>query len=292
MTKNQLVAILGVILLSACGPSPWERAQQANTIEAYRSFVAEHNDSEYAAAARKRIEELSWTAVMAAPTIEGYDGFLKAYPSSPNATAARAALVALQWTRAESANTFDAYADFARTVASPEQTARARAVVKSLGLNAPKSPPGTVQLEGVFAGNMTKYISAIDVAYNGMIAGYPARIHYSVNVGKDGKGQQEYFVFNNSGTALAMSAPAEIHGTVELSNEGKPLTFELSRIVQSPAAEFAGSFLVARKPPKLWSDVAGLTLFKTSHNDSGEQLAAGEAVLFEIQPDFTLLYVP
>jgi hypothetical protein len=292
MTKQQVIAILGVILLSACGPSPWERAQQTNTIEAYKSFVAEHTDSEFAVAANRRIEELSWTAVLAAPTIDGYDGFLKAYPNSPNATAAHAALVDLRWARAESANTIDAYADFARTVASPEQTARARAAVKSLGRNAPKSSPGNVRLEGVFADNMTKYIAAIAVAYNGMIAGYPAKIHYSVRVAKDGKGQQEYFVFNNSGTALSMPAPAEIHGTVELSYQGKPLTFELSRIVQSPAAEFAGSFLVARKPPMLWSDVGGLTLFKTSHNGSGEQLAAGEAVLFEIQSDFTLLYVP
>jgi hypothetical protein len=292
MIKKQIVALLSAAVLSACGPSPWESAKKADSIETYQSFVAAHADSEFAAAARKRIEELSWAAVTATPTIDGYDKFLKSYSDSPNATAARTALVGLRWARAESTNTIDAYADFARTVALPEQTARARAAVKSIGLNAPKAQPGNVRIEGVFADNMTKYVSVIEVAYNGMIAGYPAKIRYTVRVTKSAKGQQEYFVFNDSGTSLAMSAPAEVKGMIELSLEGKPVKFELSRIASGPAAELGGSFLVALKPPMLWSDVTGLTLFKTTHNDAAEQLAAGEAVLFEVQPDFTLLYIP
>lgn len=292
MIRKQTIVMLGAMFLSACGPSPWERAQKTDTIEAYETFIAQHANSEFAAAAKKRVEELSWVAANGKQAVDGYEAFLKAYPDSPHAAEARATLSELRWTSAVSTNTIVAYVDYARVANAKDQTARAREAVRSLASDAPKPKAGEVQVRGVFADNMIKFVDSIDVAYVGTIAGYAAKIRYTVQVAKNAQGQQLYFIFNDRGEALEMSSPATVTGTIELMVQDSPVKFDLSRIALGPQPNFAGSFLVARHPPMLWSDVAGLELLDAKHDAATEKLAAGEAVLFEVQPDYSVMYVP
>lgn len=190
----------------------------------------------------------------------------EAYPDSPHAAEARATLSELRWRSAVSTNTIVAYADYARVANAKGQTARAREAVRSLASNAPKPKPGQVQIQGVFADNMIKFVDSIDVAYNGTIAGYAAKIRYTVQVAKNAQGQQLNFMFKDRGETLEMSSPATVTGTIELMAQDNPVKFDLSRIALGPQPNLVGSFLVARHPPMLWSGVAGLELLDAKHD--------------------------
>jgi hypothetical protein len=64
----------------------YEKAQQANTIEAYEDFVQKHPDSKFVEPAKAQAEELLLKSVESKNTLADYRSFLKKYPRSKHAS--------------------------------------------------------------------------------------------------------------------------------------------------------------------------------------------------------------
>jgi hypothetical protein len=63
----------------------YQKAQQANTVEAYEDFVRKHPDSKFVEPAKAHAEELLLKIAESKNTIAGYRDFLKKYPQSRRA---------------------------------------------------------------------------------------------------------------------------------------------------------------------------------------------------------------
>jgi hypothetical protein len=88
-------ALLG---LSACNriADDWKTAQAADTAESYQQFLKQHGDSEFAAKAQERVNQLAedreWQAASGADTRESYEQFLAQHADSKWASEARTRL--------------------------------------------------------------------------------------------------------------------------------------------------------------------------------------------------------
>jgi len=80
-----LLSLLLVTLGCSSDARNYEKAQQANTIEAYQDFVQKHPDSKLVEQAKAQAEELLLKVAESKNTIEDYRDFLKKYPQSKHA---------------------------------------------------------------------------------------------------------------------------------------------------------------------------------------------------------------
>jgi len=71
--------LLAVLLLAACGDNFYS-VQQADTIEAYESYLQQHPNSRFDLQAKTRLEELYLDKAKASKRLEGYDEYLKKFP--------------------------------------------------------------------------------------------------------------------------------------------------------------------------------------------------------------------
>lgn len=83
MRTRKLLAVMSCLaLLAACSrvASDWKSAQTADTAEAYQQFIREHGDSEFAARAELRVQQLSeesdWKQAAALDTRDAYEQFV------------------------------------------------------------------------------------------------------------------------------------------------------------------------------------------------------------------------
>lgn len=285
--------LLALLLPTACGPSAWEQAQQANTVEAFEKFVQANPQSEFAGIALTRIDELLWADASRTDSLDSYERYLAGRPEGGHSRAAQDKIADLRWKTASSINTIDAYADFVRSTADPGRIEQARAAVKALHSG---SAPGTrplVELDGIFGDNTIKYVRYIAVKYRGEVAGVPATVGYVVTAGLDAGGQQQYFSYQEGGAELALLAHPTVQGTIDLDSTARgKITLTLSGLVESPRKDLVGSYLVARDPQWLWSRTEGLEMAKPAHDTSIDRLTLGKAALFEVRSDYSLVYVP
>ncbi len=103
MKRYWIAAMAG--LLAACG-SPateegdWQSARQANTVEAYKEYIAAHPDGEYVKQAKRKIKTVRRAEAWARASDRGTAGamrkFLEKYPQGPEADLARAKLAELE----------------------------------------------------------------------------------------------------------------------------------------------------------------------------------------------------
>jgi hypothetical protein len=285
--------LAALFLLTACGPSPWEQAQQANTVEAFETFVQANPQSEFAPIALTRIDELLWVEASTANSIETYERYLAKHPDGSHSAAAHLQIADLRWQAASAMNTVDGYADFVRSTADSNRIEQARAAIKVLHSSSAPETQVLVELDGIFADNTIKYVRNIGVQYQGQVAGVPATVNYSVGAGFDASGEQQYFAAQEGGAELALLAYPTVQGTIDLENtaHGK-ITLMLSGLVENAQKDLVGSYLVARDPQWLVSRTEGLEVAKAAHDTSVDTLKLDSAALFEVQSDFSLVYLP
>lgn len=96
MRTRKLLAVMSCLaLLAACSrvASDWKSAQTADTAEAYQQFIREHGDSEFAARAELRVQQLTeesdWKQAAALDTRDAYEQFVAQHADGKWAQEAR-----------------------------------------------------------------------------------------------------------------------------------------------------------------------------------------------------------
>lgn len=261
MTRNTITITLlaTALLVGACGPSAWDEARDADTIASLEAFVQQNPDSEFVDQANSRIRNL-WQ---------------------------------LRWEEVSAVNTLEGYVDFARSGATGDELAATRDAVIAQHDEA-SGPRGNVEMSGMFGSSgMIENVEAIATRYDGLVAGMPATVAYSVMAGANAAGEQQYFAFRDGDNVLSIRSDADVAGTVEIeSGAGGSIRYELFGLVKAPDDDLVGSFLVGKGPDILWSNVAGMTLAGSASGAPQRQLIDGEAVLFAVHDSFGLVYVP
>lgn len=254
-----LILLAAATQMAACGPSAWDEARSADTIDALQEYVSQHPDSEHVGEARARIEAL-WQE---------------------------------RWDEAKAAGTRSEYVEFVRSGAAGDRLQAARDAVMALQ-EQPGAADGKVEMSGEYGpSGLIENVDAIGARYEGVIAGLPAIVEYSIKAGSNANGEQQFFHFDWDARELTLGAPADVEGVVELKPEsGETVRYELFGLIPEPASRAAGSYLAGRGPDLLWSNVEGMTLAPAADGDPQHDLKADEAVLFELSNRMSLEYVP
>lgn len=104
---------LAVLLLAAgCVPSPYERAAQTDTPDAYRGFLRANPSHPDADAAQARLEELEFEEAKRLHTVIAYKRFVEAYPDAAQVRTAKTLLEGLRFNAAKEAGTVAAWRQF------------------------------------------------------------------------------------------------------------------------------------------------------------------------------------
>ncbi|MEM6927534.1 MAG: hypothetical protein AAF602_11435 [Myxococcota bacterium] len=107
-----IVWVTVALSTTACASREWRRAQDLNTGEAYRSFVAARPESSRVELAMRRAEDLDWVAARAADTASAYRAYLGAHPQGAHAPQAREKAASLSLAAAELEGTPEALTTF------------------------------------------------------------------------------------------------------------------------------------------------------------------------------------
>jgi outer membrane protein assembly factor BamD (BamD/ComL family) len=112
--KRTLVTLLATALLASCSnpERDFEKAEQANTEEAYGVFLQRHPNSPLSARARSNLAKVSYENVKRTNTVAALESFLSRFPSSDFSSNARTALESLEFELAGRANTEMAWESF------------------------------------------------------------------------------------------------------------------------------------------------------------------------------------
>jgi len=124
---TKIVASFAVVLVVGCAAQKWKAAREADTIEAYETFLQNHPDDENAYYAKLYLE---WKRTRAEDTVEAYERFLKKYNASSSSKntsmkiggrmispaeeyeIAEEARLLLQWRKTQSEDTHSSYESF------------------------------------------------------------------------------------------------------------------------------------------------------------------------------------
>jgi len=261
MSENTVLwaLVASAFALSGCGPSPWEKARASDSIEEIEAFVEQYPDSEHVDEAVSMVEAL-WQA---------------------------------RWDNVADANARSVYVEFVRSGAPGDHLDAAREAVMALQ-EQPAAAGGKIEMSGIYGpSGLIEDVDTIATRYEGVIAGLPATVEYSIRAGSDANGEQQYFNFDWNKRALTLGATADVQGVVELKTEGgETVKYELFGLILGPDNRAAGSFLVGRGPDLLWSSVDGMSLAPTAGDKSQYVLKGDEAVLFAINEHMSIEYVP
>ena len=79
----RVAIIISVLLLTSCASIQYKRAERANTVESYQYFLSRYGDSRYVEDANKRINEIEdWHDTLQANTADAYESFISKHPAS------------------------------------------------------------------------------------------------------------------------------------------------------------------------------------------------------------------
>lgn len=87
-----VLSAFGMALYSCGNGSTWQEAQQADTYEAYRSYITAHPEGEHVAEARKRADQRFWATIKSDTTAQSFQNYLDHFPKGAYRTEARAKL--------------------------------------------------------------------------------------------------------------------------------------------------------------------------------------------------------
>ncbi len=108
----RLLPLAVLLLLTGCASGAYQRAHEADTVDAYREFLREYPKHELAEAAEVRIEELEFEEARKLHTVLAYKRFLEAHPEAAQTRAARSLLEGLRFNVAKEAGTAAAWRQF------------------------------------------------------------------------------------------------------------------------------------------------------------------------------------
>jgi hypothetical protein len=146
MTRTLLMF---AVLLAGCS-DPYAAAQAEDSIETYRTFLAENPSSPFRIQAETRMAELTLEAARAGKTLEGYDSFLKEFPESPLVTKATEERREFLWKWADETDTVDAWQKYLDEYPSGERKLKAQARQRlNMAQNTGAVTVGAVTLEQV-----------------------------------------------------------------------------------------------------------------------------------------------
>jgi outer membrane biogenesis lipoprotein LolB len=109
---SRLLALAALLLLTGCASRAYQRAKEADTVDAYREFLRAHPKDELAEAAEVRIEELEFEEAKRLHTVLAYKRYLEAHPEAAQARAAQALLEGLRFNAAKEVGTPAAWRQF------------------------------------------------------------------------------------------------------------------------------------------------------------------------------------
>jgi predicted secreted protein len=78
-----VVMLLAVLALSGCEKRDWGKAQQTNSIEGYKSYLAKYPKGKFAKEANDAVEKLTWEKAKAANSLDAVQAFIDGNPNSP-----------------------------------------------------------------------------------------------------------------------------------------------------------------------------------------------------------------
>jgi hypothetical protein len=140
-------ALCLVLLLTGCGvPRAYQRARDADTLEAYRAFLREYPEGDEAEAISVRIAELEFEEASRLHTVLAYKRFLEAHPDTTQARKARALLEGLRFNAAKEAGTAAALRQFLKDHPDGAQRDEARRLLQQAELQELASTEDTVRL--------------------------------------------------------------------------------------------------------------------------------------------------
>jgi len=70
-----VVMLLAVLSLSGCEKRDWGKAQQTNSIEAYKSYLAKYPKGKFVKEAGEAVEKLTWDKAKAANTLDAVQAY-------------------------------------------------------------------------------------------------------------------------------------------------------------------------------------------------------------------------
>jgi hypothetical protein len=144
---RKLRALSLLLLLTGCGaPRAYQRARDADTLEAYRAFLREYPVGDDAEAVEVRVTELEFEEASKLHTVLAYKRFLEANPEAPQARAARALLEGLRFNAAKEAGTAAALRQFLRDHPDGAQREEAQRLLKEAELKELSATKDTQQL--------------------------------------------------------------------------------------------------------------------------------------------------
>ncbi|MCY1078739.1 HEAT repeat domain-containing protein [Archangium lansingense] len=144
---RKLRALSLLLLLTGCGaPRAYQRARDADTLEAYRAFLREYPEGDDAEAIEVRVTELEFEEASKLHTVLAYKRFLEANPEGPQARAARALLEGLRFNAAKDAGTAAALRQFLRDHPDGAQREEAQRLLKEAELKELSTTKDTQQL--------------------------------------------------------------------------------------------------------------------------------------------------
>ncbi|MFY0567020.1 HEAT repeat domain-containing protein [Archangium lansingense] len=144
---RKLRALSLLLLLTGCGaPRAYQRARDADTLEAYRAFLREYPEGDDAEAVEVRVTELEFEEASKLHTVLAYKRFLEANPEGPQARAARALLEGLRFNAAKDAGTAAALRQFLRDHPDGAQREEAQRLLKEAELKELSTTKDTQQL--------------------------------------------------------------------------------------------------------------------------------------------------
>jgi hypothetical protein len=145
MRKFRALSLL--LLLTGCGaPRAYQRAQEADTLEAYRAYLRENPEGDEAEAAQVRLSELEFEEASKLHTVVAYKRFLEAHPEAAKASAARALLEGLRFNAAKEAGTAAALRQFLKDHPDGAQRDEAQRLLKQAELKEVATTKDTRQL--------------------------------------------------------------------------------------------------------------------------------------------------
>ena len=77
-----VVMLLAVLALSGCEKSDWGKAQQTNSIEGYKSYLAKYPKGKFVNEANIAIEKMTWEKAQSASSLDAVQAFIDGNPNS------------------------------------------------------------------------------------------------------------------------------------------------------------------------------------------------------------------
>lgn len=218
-----VVLFLVTLFLSGCEKRDWTKAQQTNTVEAYKGYLEKYPSGKFATEAKAAIENLDWKVAQQANTVEAYQEFMKKYPSSKLASTATEKIAALEeeamvMKESEAIDNLAAIRTGEESYRAKQEAKQAKVKVKkNLYLACKPSPPA-----GGTDAEADPWVDAGGFRDIGFEPSTPVLYQYAVTV-------------NKTGTAFTATATGDLDG------DGEKVTFTITNEnttpVKSPETE-------------------------------------------------------